>query len=156
VATLSPALGTGAYLVWVGFEFGKPFKPLTIQQRETARGELSEPFSVLWRAIRQLASGDATGNALHVPAALVVIVLVALTFRYWPVSYGAFAAVTLAIALSTTRLGSFERYTFGAFPLVLTLAVLTSNQQAERAVLLTGGASMVAFGTLALLGGYVP
>ena len=154
--TLSPAAGAGAYLTWAGFRFGEPLKPLTIQQREEARGELAEPFGVLWRAIRQLASGDATGNAIHAPAALVVIVLVALTFRYWPVSYGAFAAVTLAVALSTTRLGSFERYTFGAFPVVLTLAVLTSNPQAERATLLVGGAAMVTFGTLALLGGYVP
>ena len=153
---VSPAVGAGVYLTWVGFKFGTPLKPLTIQQREEARGELAEPFGVLWRAVRQLASGDVTGNAIHVPAALVVIALVALTFRYWPASYGAVAAATLAVALSTTRLGSFERYTFGAFPVVLTLAILTSNEQVERAVLLVGGTAMAAFGTLALLGGYVP
>ncbi len=155
-AILAPGLGLGAYLAWVGAAFGRPLAPLTIQQREEARGDLSEPFGVLWRAVGQLASGDATGNALHVPAALVVIALVVLAFRHWPASYGAYAAVVLAVALSTTRLGSFERYTFGAFPVVLALASVTGNQHAERLVLVAGGAAMVAFATLAHLGAYVP
>jgi hypothetical protein len=78
------------------------------------------------------------------------------TFRRWPASYGAFAAAVLALALSAHNLGSFERYGLFAFPLVLSLATVSSEPRVERAVLAAAGAALAGFTVLILLGAFVP
>ncbi|MGH9281556.1 MAG: hypothetical protein ACRD0S_01330 [Acidimicrobiales bacterium] len=88
--------------------------------------------------------------------AAVLAALVVQTFRHWPASYGALAAASLLVALSSERLGSFERYGFAAFPVVLTLAAVARTRWAERGVLAAGGGAMAVYGTLAQLGRYVP
>lgn len=155
-AVLGPVAGLAAYLVWVGARVGDPFLPLTLQQTSSFRGAAANPVSVLWEAGGDLLAGLWRGNALHVPGALVLVALVALTFRRWPLAYGAYAAVTVVMALSTERWGSLERYGFGAFPVVLTMATVAGSERATRAVLVATTAAMSGYGTLALLGGYVP
>ena len=51
--------------------------------------------------------------------------LLVLTFRWWPASYGVFAALVLAAALGAENLNSLERYGLNAFPLALSLAADT-------------------------------
>ena len=161
VAVAAPALGTGLYLAWVGVRYGDALLPFTVQQRSDLRGDFANPLAVLGRGARQLIDGDLVdgrllSNGAHVPWVVVIAVLVVVAFRRWPASYGAFALVTLVVACTAERLGSFERYGFGAFPVVLALASITDRQNVERAVLALSTGAMAAYGTLALLGTYVP
>jgi hypothetical protein len=160
VAVAGAPAGSLLYLAWVGARFGDPSLPFSVQQGPRFRGAVANPVVVLWDAWTRLLGGDLTrgfrGNALHAPWAVVVIVLVVIVFRHWPVSYGAFAATTVLVALSTERLGSFERYAFGAFPVVLALAVLGRRPVAERCIVAVGALTVTLYGTLALLGAYVP
>jgi hypothetical protein len=158
LAVAAPVAGSGAYLGWVAATRGDPFLPLSIQQEADFRGDMTNPLVVMWRAVDSLLAGTEPlrGNAIHVPWALLLVALVVLTFRYWPVSYGVFAAASVLVALSAERLGSLERYGFAAFPVILTLAVLAARRPVERAVIAVGGITMTAFATMALLGRYVP
>ena len=156
-----PAAGTGLYLAWVGLNYGDPALPFSVQRRADLRGDFANPLSVLGRGVRQLLDGDLVdgrllSNGVHVPWFVVFVVLIVVVFRRWPASYGAFALVTVAVACTAERLGSFERYGFGAFPIVLALATVTARPNVERAVFGLSTAGMAAYGTLALLGTYVP
>jgi hypothetical protein len=78
------------------------------------------------------------------------------SFRKWPASYGAFAAVVLAVAITTKNLDGFERYALSAFPLVLAGANITAGEKVERAVLVVAGAGLVGYALLAFTNLYVP
>jgi hypothetical protein len=84
-----------------------------------------------------------------------VVLLVVCLFR-WPASYGAFAAATLVLALSSRNLDSLERYSLSAFPLVLAGASLTASGRVERGVFALSAAGMAGYATLAFLNAYVP
>ena len=160
-AVAAPAVGAALYLAWVGARYGDPLLPFTVQSRDDLRGGFANPFAVLGRGARQLLEGDLVdgrllSNGVHVPWFVVFVVLIVVAFRRWPASYGAFALVTLVVACTAERLGSFERYGFGAFPVVLALATVTARPNVERLVIGLSTAAMAAYGTLALLGAYVP
>jgi hypothetical protein len=95
-------------------------------------------------------------DGLHVPFAIAFVVLVVLTFRWWPVCYGAFAGLVLVAALAAENLNSLERYGLNAFPLALTLAVAVRNDRVERVATTVLGGGVVALSSLAWLGAYVP
>lgn len=157
-ALASPLVGVGLYLWWVGARFGDPFFPYTVQQGRQFRGSLTDPVRPLLRAAGD-AFSDGNGIAgLRVFWAVLLIGLVVVAFRNLPVSYGAFALVTLLVALGTQRLGSFERYGFSAFPVVLAAAVVAQRRRtwAFPGMVGLGAASLLAYGTLALIGSYVP
>lgn len=156
VAVLAPLAGTGAYLAWVGMRFGDPLLPFRIQQDQKFRGELADPVSSLSGIVATtFRDGLGVGSARLVWAVLLVGLVVA-TCRSWPASYGVLAAGVLLVALSTNHLGSFERYGFAAFPVVLHLAAVACTTTAQRVLLATGAGAMATYGTLALLGRYVP
>lgn len=155
-AVVAPAAGTGAYLAWVGARFGDPLLPFRIQQDESFRGDLADPVSTLLRLLGGLLRGELGVQTVRLAWAVVLIGLVVATCRSWPASYGVLAVAVLAVALGTDRLGSFERYGFAAFPVVLHLAAVARTRVAERAVLAVGGGAMAVYGTMALLGRYVP
>jgi hypothetical protein len=96
------------------------------------------------------------GDGLHIPFAIAFVALLVLTFRWWPVSYGIFAAIVLAVALGAENLNSLERYGLNAFPLALTLAVLTRNAKLDRVVTTVLAGGVVALSALAWTGAYVP
>lgn len=153
---LSPLAGTGTYLGWVWYRYGRPLLPFTIQTEAKHRGSFADPLATLAHDTTFLFHGRHIGTGLHVPWVLLAIVLTVVAFRRWPASYGALAAVVIAVAISQTNLDSFERYALGAFPLVLAAASLTSSRRIERAVLALSVAGMVIYGLLAFLGAYVP
>lgn len=153
-AVLSPIAGTAAFLVWVQAEYGNGRLPFTVQS--PLRGPGVDPFTRLWESITQLFGPERFGDALHLPAAIALLVLLVFTFRRWPVSYGVYAAATLLIAISSDNLNSLERYGLNAFPIVLTLAVLTGDQRVERPLLTMCAGGFVALASLAWLGAYVP
>ena len=96
------------------------------------------------------------GDGLHIPFALVFLGLLVATFRRWPVSYGAFAALVLIAAIGSENLNSLERYGLNAFPLAMSLALVCRNPRFDAAVksVLSGG--VVALASMAWLGAYVP
>jgi len=155
-AVVAPFAGVGTYLVWVGARFGHPMLPLDIQQRSWLRDGFLNPAVALWRSASAAFSGHFGGNGIHFPLLVVAVVLVVVVCLRWPLSYGAYAAATLVVALSAHRLGSVERYCFTTFPFVLAIVSLTRSRRVELGVLVASGACMAGLATLALLGAYVP
>jgi hypothetical protein len=100
-AVVSPLLGAGAYLVWVGSSYGNFRLPFSTQG--PLRGETINPLSRLWEGLHQMVGPDRFSDGLHVPFALAFVVLLVLTFRWWPASYG---EPQLARALRAQRLPS--------------------------------------------------
>lgn len=90
------------------------------------------------------------------PWLALVIVLVVITCLRFPAAYGAFAAVSVAGALTSSNLDSFERYALGAFPILLAGASLLGDERVERFVMPLLVAGLTGYALLAFLGGYVP
>lgn len=153
-ALVGPLLGTGAYLLFTGTALDSWAGPFRSQS--DFRGDLVDPVTRMARGVSDVFGDEALGDGLHLPFAVLALVLLALTFRYWPVSYGLFAAAIVIGAVSADNLNSLERYMLNAFPIVLTLAVVAKQDWSERSVLVLSGAGMVGLTTLALLGEYVP
>jgi mannosyltransferase PIG-V len=155
-AVVAPVAGVATYLAWVGARFGTPLLPFSIQQRPYLRGGTANPVDALLRAGRAAFNGQFVPNGIHFPLLVVAIVLAVVACTRWPASYGAYAVVTVLVALSAKRFGSVERYCFDAFPLVLALVSLTRSRRVETGVVVVSGACMGAFATLAFLGLYIP
>ena len=153
-AISAPIAACGAYLLWVRSEFGDGLLPFRIQ--DDLRGTTINPLSRVWDGLAQLFGPERFGDGLHIPFVLIFVALLVLTFRHWPVSYGVFAGLVLVAALSAQNLNSLERYALNAFPIVLTLALLTGDDRADRAVLAVSAGGFVALASLAWLGAYVP
>ena len=154
---VAPVAGCLTYLAWVGVRFGDPLLPYSSQQTPEFRGGFANPLVTLVKTGGELVTGQfATKNVPHLPWALVLIALVVLACRRWPLSYGAFAVATLAVALSTERLGSLERYGFACFPVVLAATTLVTSERVQRVVLAVSGGLMTMYATLTFLGLYIP
>jgi hypothetical protein len=153
-AVASPFAATGIYLLWVNRVFGDAWLPYTVQN--TLRGASTNPISRMWEGLSQMFGPDRLGDGLHIPFAIAFIVLLVLTFRWWPVSYGVFAAIVLVAALGAENLNSLERYGLNAFPLALTLAVAVKDPRVERVVTTVLGGGVVALSAMAWMGAYVP
>lgn len=154
---LAPVAGSLTYLAWVGVRFGDPLLPYSSQQTPEFRGGFANPLVTLFKTAGELVTGQfATKNVPHLPWALVLIALVVLACRRWPLSYGVFAVATLTVALSTERLGSLERYGFACFPVVLAATTLATSDRMQRVVLVVSGGLMTMYATLTFLALYIP
>lgn len=153
-AVLSPVVGTGIYLAWVRAAYGDGLLPFTVQ--DDFRGTGTNPFTRIWHGVEDLVGPERFGDGLHLPFAVGFVVLLVLTFRWWPVSYGLFAAGVMAASLSADNLNSLERYGLNAFPLVLTLALLARDERLERPILTIAAGGFVSLAALAWVGAYVP
>jgi hypothetical protein len=156
LAVLAPLAGTAAYLGWVAAAYGDAWLPIRVQHEAGRRGAFVNPVSALADAGRHLLDGDRIGTGLHVPWAVVLVVLVVVAFRRWPASYGGFAAAVVLVALSARNLDSLERYGLSAFPLVLAAASLADDDRVERIGVALGAAGMAGYALLAFAGAYVP
>ncbi len=155
-AVLGPLAGMASYLAWVGIRFDDALAPIRAHETGDLRGGYVLPPVRVVRAVADLFGGEALGAGLHVPFIALFLVLLVVCFRRLPVSYGAYAAAVLFVALSAESLGSFERYALSAFPLLMALAAVTVRPAHERTVLALAGASLMGFTTLTLLGVFVP
>jgi Mannosyltransferase (PIG-V) len=153
-AVAAPVVGLVAYLGWVGHVYGNWRLPFTVQ--DDLRGKLILPPSRILEGFRQMFGTQRFDHGLHIPFLIVLLVLVVFTFRYWPLSYGCYAAAIVLLAMSAQNLNSLERYGMSAFPLLLTLAVLVRPPQVERTAFAIMGGGMVALSSMAWLGAYVP
>jgi hypothetical protein len=156
VAVVAPGVGAASFLAWVGLRFGDALLPVQVQNRGYLRGGFVDPFTTVVRSTWRAFDGQGGLNTQHLPWVVIVVVLTVVVCRRWPAAYGAYAVASLVVALSARNLGSFERYGFGAFPVVLAIAAVTSAPWAERAVLTVCAAAMVVYATLAFLLYYVP
>lgn len=157
VASVAGApFGTAIYLAWVGWQYHDWALPLRLQNANDLRGGWADPLSAVWGSARALASDGRMGDGLHLPWIGLFALLLVVTFARLPVSYGAFASAVLALALSAHNLGSLERYGLFAFPLLIALAMVSTDQRVERAVLTAFGAALCGYSTLIFLGAFVP
>jgi hypothetical protein len=154
-AVVSPAVGMGAYLAWVGAAYGDAFLPLRIQS-ESGHHAFADPFSTLYHNAVQLLHGHHVGSGLHVPWVVLLVVLTVVAFRKWPASYGALCLLTLVASVTSSNLDSIERYALGAFPFVLAGATVTASARVERVVLCLLGAGLLGYSLLAFLNALVP
>jgi hypothetical protein len=154
-AVVAAPVGAAAYLVWVWATYDDPFLPYSVQTSSRLHGEFANPVTTVWHAIEGAFDGR-VGTALHVPWLVLFVVLVVVVFRRWPLSYGVFAAVVVASAITSENLDSLERYALFAFPLVLAAADLTTSRLVERIVFVVAPVGLFAYATLAFCGLYVP
>jgi hypothetical protein len=155
VATLAPFAGTALFLGWVDHEFGDGLLPFRVQTRGNLKGAFTNPVSSVSDAVDGLFHGH-VGTGLHVPWMIVVVVLVVLAFRMLPASYGAFAAVSVASAVTSANLDSFERYALAAFPIVIVAALLLDDRRWWIATVTASSLAMTIYATLAFAHAYVP
>jgi hypothetical protein len=155
-AVIGPGLGLMAYLAWVGVARDDPFLPISVQKRDSLRGDFVDPVSRLIDAGRDLAGGDRFGSGLHLLWALLFLGLLVVVARRLPASYTALTAVTLLVSLSAENLDSLERYAMGAFPLLIALALVTGGRTVERLALTLAAGGLVGYAVLGFLGVSVP
>ena len=124
--SLAPVAGLALYLGWVGWRFGDPKLPFTVQNK--LRGEAQSVTRLVHgrrRPVRR-PSASATGCTSRSPSC-------SSSSSSWCCgdgrsSYGVFAGLVLLVAaLSADNLNSLERYALNAFPIVLTLGSLTDS-----------------------------
>ena len=78
-------------------------RPPAVPGAGRPRGTTINPFSRVGTASARSSGPSAWATACTSPLPLLFVVLLVLTFRYWPVSYGVFAAAVLGAALSARR-----------------------------------------------------
>lgn len=155
-AVASPVLGAIGYLVWTDRVYGGFFLPFEVQRASNLRGDTVDPFTHLIDVFGEALGPFSFGAVLYLAWLLVFIVLLVAVARRFTASYTAYAAAALALGLTAENYGSFERYAFTTFPLVLGLAALTSRKEIDRASRALGAAGLTALATLAFVGKYVP
>jgi len=155
LAVLAPFAGTGLFLWWVDGQFGDALLPFRVQTRANLKGSFTNPVASVSHAMHGLFHGH-IGTGLHIPWMVVAASLVVVCFRRLPASYGWFALITLASAVTSHNLDSFERYALSAFPLVIAVALIADRTWLERSVLTVSAVAMTAYATLAFLHVYVP
>jgi hypothetical protein len=155
-AVVGSLVGTGAYLVWAQDRSGDLMYPLRTQQASARRGAWVDPFRAIWDAIRDASGGDHLSAGIHVFTVVVLIALIIVLWRRWPVSFAAYATVAAVVALSARNLDSLERYSLSTVPLIAAAAELVGGGTRERVALVALGATLVAFSVLAFSGVLVP
>ncbi|HEV2361772.1 MAG TPA: hypothetical protein VGS21_08725 [Acidimicrobiales bacterium] len=155
-AVLGPVAGFTAYLGWTQITKGGFLEPLREQLTSEQRGGLADPFVTFFRDARNLVDGTHIGSGLHATWVLAFLALLVVAFRVLPASYGAYGAVTLLVAFSSSNLDSLERYGFSALVFVVAVAVVARRERAFWIVAAVSAAGLVGYSLLAFMNAYVP
>lgn len=159
VAVVSPLAGLVGYLAWVGYRFGDPWLPVTIQKYDTLRaGVVVNPLPSLVAAVQAL-FGDGPGPVsplVHLATGLLALALLVGCARRLPPSFTALAGATVFLALTSRGIQSIERYAASAVPLLLVAAVWLCTQRRLRVAEATAAVLLAAASLLAFLHLYVP
>ncbi len=153
---LGPVAGAGAYLVWAERRTGDLLYPIRVQQASARRGGWIDPVRAVWRAARDLGSGDHLSAGIHLVTAAALVALVVTLWRHWPASFTAYAIAAVVLGLSAHNLDSLERYSLSTVPLTFAAAELVGRGTREQIALVALGATLVAFSVLAFSGVLVP
>jgi hypothetical protein len=155
-AVAAPVAGTFAYLGWAAHRTHDFWYPLRVQEDATRRGGWLDPVRAVAHAVRELFSGDHLSAGVHAIAAVLLVVLLAVLWRRWPLSFAVYATVALFVALGSRNLDSLERYGLATVPFVLAAADLVADVAWERIVLVLASAALVIACVLAFTGVMVP
>jgi hypothetical protein len=156
-AVLAAPIGTAVYLGWNGLRYGQPLLPYTVQTTARLRGGLlTNPLRALPQDVHDALHGQHIGTALHLPWVLLMIALLVVMAVRLPASYVVLAGLTFAAAISSEHLNSVERYTVGAFPFLLVVALTVTRETTFRLLLAASSAAMLGYALLAFLQLYVP
>jgi hypothetical protein len=156
LAVVAPIAGMVTYLGWVAASFHDFFAPFNIQLDPQLHGHLGNPIVVLWND-----SVDAVrGHHLFVSSLLSVIaiaaVLLVVTLRKLPVSYGLFALAVVLAAVSGHNLNSIPRYVWSAFPLVIGAATLLRSWRVALPAFSLCVAGLIGLTLVSFQGAYTP
>jgi hypothetical protein len=151
---VSPLLGLGTFLWWVGVEYHDWLLPFSIQRQSNLRGTtLQDPIPSVLDSLNQVGNG---AGAYTVILAIACLGLLWGCARRLPVSFTAWAAVSLAAAITAPHFSSFARYTAGILPLLLVGAMLTSDRRVWRWTICASAALCAYFAYQAFVGIYIP
>lgn len=155
-ASVAPLAGAFSYLLWVRARTGSLLYPLRAQEDPKLRGGWVDPVRGFAHGVHEAFSGDHVSAGVHIVAACILIALVGVLARRWPLSYTLFAAATLLVGLSSRNLDSLERYSLSTIPFVVAAADVVSTERREQLVFALLGAGLVAAAILAFTGVMVP
>ena len=153
---LAPVVGALGYLAWAEHRSHELLYPLRVQQDPVRRGGWVDPVRGVAHATRELFDGDHVSAGIHVISALLLVGLLVVLARRWPLSYTLYAGAVLFVALSSRNLDSLERYGLSAVPFVFAAADVVNDDATERVVLVLAVAGLVAASVLVFTGILVP
>jgi len=156
VPAVAPVAGLLAYLVWAEHRSHDFLYPLRVQEDPTRRGGWVDPVRAVAHAVHELFVGDHVSAGVHAVSALILVGLLVVLARRWPLSYTLYAAAALVVALSTRNLDSLERYALATVPFVFAGADVIADVRWERIVLPAATAGLVLASVLAFTGVLVP
>jgi hypothetical protein len=156
VAAVMPVVGGLGYLAWAEHRSHQFFYPLRAQQDKARRGKWVDPVRAIGHSIHETFSGDHVSAGIHVISAIVLIGLIVVLARRWPLSYTLYAGAVLFVALSSRNLDSLERYALSAVPFVLAGADLMRDDNVDRTVSALAVAGLVIASVLAFTQVLVP
>jgi hypothetical protein len=156
VAAGGPAVGALGYLAWAEHRSHEFLYPLRAQQDKARRGAWVDPIRAIAHSIRETFSGGHTSAGIHVVSAVILIGLLVVLARNWPLSFTLYAGAVLFVALSSRNLDSLERYALSAVPLVFAGADLMRSENVDRTVMTLAVAGLVVASVLAFAQVLVP
>ena len=120
LVTASPVLGTSLYLAWAWSAFGDPLTPYRVHASPDLRGSVVSPP---WEFLFRTSSG---GYRWPLVLALLVAAgfLLYVCARTLPMSYTAWAVISIAAAVTAYGMHSLPRYLAAVFPLVMAAALV--------------------------------
>jgi hypothetical protein len=152
--TVSPVLGTLLFLNWSRTVYGDLMLPYSIQRLVNLRGTVaSNPFQAALDSLNQVGNG---AGAFTLILVVVSLGLLWLCVRRLPLSYTAWAAVTLASVITAPHFSSFARYASGVLPLLLAGALLVRDWRRWGWVVCSSAALCGYFAYQSFIGIYVP
>lgn len=157
--TLSPLLGVGSFLWWSRSVEGSFLLPYSEQTIKGLRSTVaSNPVIPAWHVFAYpTAHGELGGTGMMTLVLIVASVgLLWACLRRLPVSFTAFAALSLASAITAPYFSSFARYTSENFPLAIAAATLPRSRSAWLWTIGASAAMCAFFAYRALMGTYTP
>lgn len=156
LAVAAAPLGCASYLAWVGVTRGDPLLPFEVQQADNLRSAvLVLPGEALGRAWHAMLGSGRPADAFHLFWVPVVLGLLVLVWRRLPLSYAAYTTLIVLLAVGTPRLGSFERYSLSAFPLIM-VAAEPRSRRARAVTLVVCCCAYAGYSVLAFAHRYIP
>lgn len=154
LTALLPLLGTGLFLLWSHTVYGNWTLPYSIQKLEGLRGTYAQnPVTSALDSVNQ------TGNGAGAYTLILVVASAGLLWgcvRRLPVSYTAWASLSLLAAITAPHFSSFARYSAGILPLLLVAAMLTRDRWRWGWVLGGSTALCAYFAYQSFIGIYIP
>ena len=144
-------VGLGSFLLWAG-----SLDPLRLQSKSNLRGKFVDPARAVWGAIHDSIHDHRTGPILHVGWVAIALALIIVGWHRLPPAATAYTLVSIAAALTSYNLDSFERYLFAAFPVAIAGALVLRRRPVEYAVIAALGGALVAYSILAFTTTYIP